>query len=41
MAKNKAQLDNEIEGIIQEQFNQDWQEKKTRSMLKLMMLVLI
>lgn len=28
MAKNKAQLDTEIEGIIQEQFNQDWEEKE-------------
>lgn len=26
--KNKAQLDTEIEGIIQEQFKQDWQEKE-------------
>lgn len=26
--KNKAQLDDEIEGIIQEQFKQDWQEKE-------------
>lgn len=26
--KNKAQLDAEIEGIIQEQFKQDWQEKE-------------
>ena len=26
--KNKAQLDNEIEGIIQEQFKQDWQDKE-------------
>lgn len=26
--KNKAQLDIEIEGIIQEQFKQDWQEKE-------------
>ena len=26
--KNKAQLDNEIEGIIQEQFKQDWQGKE-------------
>lgn len=26
--KNKAQLDSEIEGIIQEQFKQDWQEKE-------------
>lgn len=27
-AKNKAQLDTEIEGIIQEQFNIDWSEKE-------------
>lgn len=26
--KNKAQLDDEIEGIIQEQFKQDWHEKE-------------
>lgn len=26
--KNKAQLDTKIEGIIQEQFKQDWQEKE-------------
>ena len=26
--KNKAQLDNEIGGIIQEQFKQDWQERE-------------
>lgn len=26
--KNKLQLDNEIEGIIQDQFNQDWQVKE-------------
>lgn len=26
--KNKAQLDDEIEGIIQEQFKQNWQEKE-------------
>ena len=26
--KNKAQLDSEIEGIIQEQFKQDWEEKE-------------
>lgn len=26
--KNKAQLDTEIESIIQKQFNQDWQEKE-------------
>lgn len=26
--KNKAQLDTEIEGIIQDQFNQDWKEKE-------------
>lgn len=26
--KNKAQLDTEIEGIIQDQFNQDWNEKE-------------
>lgn len=26
--KNKLQLDDEIEGIIQEQFKQDWQEKE-------------
>lgn len=26
--KNKAQLDTEIEGIIQEQFKQDWQERE-------------
>lgn len=26
--KNKAQLDDEVEGIIQEQFKQDWQEKE-------------
>lgn len=26
--KNKAQLDSEIEGIIQEQFKQDWQERE-------------
>lgn len=27
-AKNKAQLDNEIEGLVQKQFNIDWQEKE-------------
>lgn len=27
-AKNKAQLDNEIEGLVQNQFNVDWQEKE-------------
>lgn len=26
--KNKAQLDTEIEGMVQEQFNQDWNEKE-------------
>lgn len=27
-AKNKAQLNNEIEGLVQNQFNVDWQEKE-------------
>lgn len=34
-AKNKAQLDGEIEGIIQEQFNIDWQEKENAINLKI------
>ena len=34
-AKNKAQLDVEIEGIIQEQFNVDWQEKENAINLKI------
>lgn len=34
-AKNKAQLDVEIEGIIQEQFNTDWQEKENAINLKI------
>lgn len=34
-AKNKAQLDTEIEGIIQEQFNIDWQERENAINLKI------
>lgn len=34
-AKNKAQLDVQIEGIIQEQFNVDWQEKENAINLKI------
>ena len=34
-AKNKAQLDVEIEGIIQDQFNIDWQEKENAINLKI------
>lgn len=34
-AKNKAQLDVEIEGMIQEQFNIDWQEKENAINIKI------
>lgn len=34
-AKNKAQLDTEIEGIIQEQFNVDWQAREDAINLKI------
>jgi hypothetical protein len=34
-AKNKAQLDTEIEGIIQEQFNVDWQVREDAINLKI------
>lgn len=34
-AKNKAQLDVEIEGLIQDQFNIDWQEKENAINLKI------
>lgn len=34
-AKNKAQLDVEIEGMIQDQFNIDWQEKENAINLKI------
>lgn len=34
-AKNKAQLDEEIEGIIQDQFNINWQEKEDAINLKI------
>lgn len=34
-AKNKAQLDVEIEGMVQDQFNIDWQEKENAINLKI------
>lgn len=34
-AKNKAQLDTEIEGLVQDQFNIDWQEKENAINLKI------
>lgn len=34
-AKNKAQLDGEIKGIIQNQFNTDWQERENAINLKI------
>lgn len=34
-AKNKAQLDEEIEGMVQDQFNIDWQERENAINLKI------
>lgn len=34
-AKNKAQLDTEIEGMVQDQFNIDWQERENAINLKI------